>query len=162
MVNATIESLLYDKGMASQPSARLLLGGCSSGGIGAMFNLDLVQSHLPANVELKGMLDAASWVDVTPLEQTGPTLQEMTQNMYNLLQPELGACGGVYSGTEGWKCLWPSFRLPMLRTPFFLNSFQFGARNNALLSLCCGCARASHHSRSRSPRFPSDSPDWKH
>ena len=42
IVNTTITALLTKHGMAKQKSAEILLAGCSSGGIGAMFNLDLL------------------------------------------------------------------------------------------------------------------------
>ena len=49
------------------------------------------------------MLDAASWVDVTPLETGQPTLVEMTQYMYSFLVPDLpNECETLYSG-EQWK-----------------------------------------------------------
>ena len=36
------------------------------------------------------------------------------------------ACAAQYQGEE-WKCIWSSYRLPMLKTDFFLNAAQFDA-----------------------------------
>ena len=126
--------------MSAQPNARLLLGGCSSGGNGAMFNLDLIAPKLPANVQLMGMLDGASWVDVTPIEQGAPTLQQQTQLIFATVQPPLPQyCSQNFAG-EMWKCIWPSYRLPLITTPFFLNAFQFDT-----------CARRRAAPRARAP-----------
>ena len=127
VVSAVVEALLYRHGMSVQPSARLLLGGCSSGGNGAMFNLDLIAAKLPASVQLRGMFDGASWVDVPPLETGAPTLQEQTQLVMAAAKlPVPAYCLTAFEqGGDLWKCIWPSYRLPLVQTPFFLNAFQF-------------------------------------
>ena len=56
------------------------------------------------------------------------SLQMMTMDLFAFTQPDIPAeCAAQYSGSEGWRCLWPSYRLPFVFTPYFLNAAQFDA-----------------------------------
>ena len=46
--------------------AQVLFSGCSSGGRGALFNLDYIPSMLPPGVEVRGIFDSAMWINVEP------------------------------------------------------------------------------------------------
>ena len=65
------------------------------------------------------MIDAAAWVDVPPPPwETGLlSLQEMTQEVAAFSQPPLGSCEQQYQGADAWKCLWSSYRMPLIKTP---------------------------------------------
>ena len=107
---------------------RLLFGGCSAGGRGAMFTLDYLPALLPTGVELRGFLDSPLWVDVLPFEANITSLENQTQTMYGLVNPtaRLGAeCVAAYPGDEGWKCLYGQYRIPFVRTPFLMSASQF-------------------------------------
>ena len=129
VVSATITALVRYNGLgASGGQERLLFGGCSAGGRGALTNLDTVAAAVPSNVQVQGLLDAAAWVDVEPIVPNMLSLQMMTQDLYGFTSPPVPSdCAAQYSGSEAWKCVWPSYRLPFVRTPYFLNAAQFGA-----------------------------------
>jgi len=72
------------------------------------------------------------------------SLQDMTQDLFAFTKPVIpAACAAVYTGSEAWKCLWPSYRLPFVTTPYFLNAAQFDAfqimydTNNLDSAYCC-------------------------
>lgn len=106
----------------------LLLGGCSAGGRGVLTNLDAFAGAAPPNVNVRGLLDAAGWVDVQPIIPDMLSLQQMSMDLFAFAQPNIPpSCANQYSGSEGWKCLWPSYRLPFVETEYFLNAAQYDA-----------------------------------
>jgi hypothetical protein len=87
-----------------------------------MGSLDSVAALLPG-VDVRGFVDAAAWVDIEPQIQGLQSLQSQAALQVSFLQPPLpSSCTALYSGAELWKCIWPSYRLPLLSTPFFLNA----------------------------------------
>ena len=133
IVPAVIDSLAFHYGLGSIPGHRLLFGGCSAGAIGAMNNLDAVAAQaasLPFPVETKGFLDAAALVNILPAAWPWSNdlipLQTLVYWLVSNVQPTFPAsCTALYSGVESWKCLWSSFRLPLLSTPYFTNAVQY-------------------------------------
>ena len=129
---------------ASGAPERLLCAGCSAGGRGVLSNLDNVAAMVPPNVQVMGLLDAAAWVDVQPIIPGMLTLQQMTVDLYGFTTPPVPAdCAAQYTGSDAWKCVWPSYRLPFIQTPYFLNAAQFDAfqimydTNNLDDTYCC-------------------------
>ena len=109
---------------------KVLFGGCSAGGRGAMFNLDFVQSMLPAGAPpVLGFFDSALWVDMLPLVPSSEiSLENETQQIFALVNAtaRLGdACAAAYPGAEGWRCLYGQYRLPYVQTPYLLSASQF-------------------------------------
>jgi hypothetical protein len=147
IVSATITALMRSHGLgASGVPERLLLGGCSAGGRGVLTNLDTVAAMVPANVQVRGLLDAAGWVDVQPIIPDMMTLQNMTELITAFATPALPEeCVLANQGAE-WRCAWPSVRLPYVKTPYFLNAAQFDAfqimydSNNLDSTYCCETA----------------------
>jgi hypothetical protein len=94
---------------------KVLFGGCSAGSRGAMFNIDYVQSMLPAGMApVVAFLDSPLWVDEIPI--TGPNgsivpLEYQTQQIYNLVNATArwgDDCAAAYPASSGeqWKCLY--------------------------------------------------------
>ena len=113
---------------------KVLFGGCSAGSRGAMFNIDYVQSMLPAGMApVVAFLDSPLWVDEIPI--TGPNgsivpLEYQTQQIYNLVNAtaRLGDdCAAAYPASSGeqWKCLYGQYRLPFVKTPYLMSASQF-------------------------------------
>ena len=135
IVMAAITDLVTIKGMGSTPGDRMLFGGCSAGAIGAMNNLDYVTElvgGLAPDLPVKGFIDAAALVDIYPTDNGwswGPnmtSLQTMQQEMVAIVDPVVPPdCD--YSGDDLWKCIWPSYRMPLVQTPFFVTWAQFDA-----------------------------------
>jgi hypothetical protein len=144
IVSAVLTALVQAHGLGSSGvKENLLLGGCSAGGRGVLTNLDYFAEAAPPNVEVKGLLDAAGWVNVQPTIPDMLTLQQMTQQIYGFATPHVPiACAAANPGSE-WLCLWPSVRLPYIATPYFLNAAQFDAfqimydSNNLDSTYCC-------------------------
>ena len=130
---AVITSLATSYGMGATPGQRLLFGGCSAGAIGAMNVLDAVAAQAATyGVSTSGFLDAAALVDIYPAAWPWSRdlipLQTLVSWLVALVQPTFpAACTALYpaGGTTAWKCLWSSYRLPLLTTPFFTNAVQF-------------------------------------
>ena len=145
IVAATLTALVEHHGLgASGQAERLLFGGCSAGGRGVLVNLDYFAQAAPPSVTVSGLLDAAGWVDVQPIIPDMLSLQMMTQDLFAFTNPVIpGDCAAQYTGSEAWKCLWPSYRLPFVKTPYFLNAAQFDAfqimydTNNLDSQYCC-------------------------
>ena len=126
IIEATLADVALNRGLGA--TAQVLFGGCSAGARGAMFNLDYVAQYLPAGATVKGLLDSALWLDVSPPDTAEVTLQTQTQGVFALVNPGAripAACSAAYPGSEGWKCLYGVYRLPFLTTDYFINAAQF-------------------------------------
>lgn len=132
IVRATITALAANFGLGSTLRQRMLFGGCSAGAIGAMSNLDLVAEQVKSltfPVEVMGLLDAAALVDVYPAGWPWSPdllpLQTLMSWLVEVIDPVFPAdCVALYSGSDSWKCMWSSYRLPLVQTPFFTNAVQ--------------------------------------
>ena len=129
IITAAVTALMQHNGMGSEDGANFMLAGCSAGGRGVMAAVDTVAAMLPSTIKYRGMIDAAAWVDIPPppWENGLLSLQEMTQDVYAFSNPPLGNCASVYTGGDAWKCLWASYRMPLIQTPIFINAAQFDA-----------------------------------
>ena len=129
IARAIITSLVADYGMGSTPGERLLFGGCSAGAIGAMNNLDAVAAMAPAGMQVQGLLDAASLIDIRPsawpFSNELLPLQTQIAALVTAIQPTFEPnCAARYTGAAAWKCLLGGYRMPLLTTPFFANMPQ--------------------------------------
>jgi hypothetical protein len=124
VVAMTLTALVQRHGLgASGQQEQLLLGGCSAGGRGVLTNLDAFAAAAPPSVLVRGLLDAAGWVDVEPIIPNMLSLHMMTADLWGFTNAAVpDACASRYGGSEAWKCLWPSTRLPYITTPYFLNA----------------------------------------
>lgn len=71
---------LTDVACSVTSGQRLVFGGCSAGGIGAMNALDSVAAMVPPGLEVQGLLDAAALLNVNPQDngwQWGPLLEPL-------------------------------------------------------------------------------------
>jgi len=132
IVRATISALAADFGLGATLRQRMLFGGCSAGAIGSMSNLDLVAEQLKSltfPVEVKGLFDAAALVDVYPTAWPWSPdllpLQTLMSWLVAVIEPVFPAdCVALHNGSDAWKCMWSSYRLPLVQTPYFTNAVQ--------------------------------------
>ena len=129
IARAVITSLVNTHGMGATPGQRLCFGGCSAGAIGAMNNVDAVAAMAPPGLEVQGLLDAASLVDIRPaawpFSNDLVPLQTLISELVAAIKPTFEpSCAAKYSGVSAWKCLLGQYRMPLLKTPFFANMPQ--------------------------------------
>ena len=128
-IYAVFADLMNSMGLTS--GARVLFGGCSAGARGAMVHLDNVALWFESyGISVRGMLDSGLWVDFNPLEDyanMGGTLTNQAKMIYdfaNVSSVIPADCAAAYSATP-WLCLFGQYRMPFLKTDYFLNEAQF-------------------------------------
>lgn len=129
IVEAVFEDLRKYTGLGATPDDRVVYGGCSAGARGAMVSLDHVAASFVGKAKTVGLLDSGFWVPVQPpdprlwksFEFQQRSALEMANATPFLSQP----CERVFPGQERWKCLNAAFRLPFVRTPYFLSHSQY-------------------------------------
>lgn len=124
IIQATLTDVMAREGLGA--GARLLFGGCSAGGRGAMANLENVAARMSAlGVIVSGVLDSSLWLDVTPSvpDALGGSLLQQCEMVYGfanttgVIPP---ACAAAYPSTP-WKCMMGEYRMPFETTPYFQN-----------------------------------------
>jgi hypothetical protein len=133
IVAAVLASLVQKQGMGNVTGTRLIFGGCSAGGRGAIFNLDYVPDILaaagaaPGAVDVVGLFDAGLWVDIPPAVPGIISQQCQTAalaEMANATARMSAGCLAAYPGAESWKCLYGVYRMPFIETPYIMQESQ--------------------------------------
>jgi len=129
IIEAVFEDLRKYTGLGADGNDRLVYGGCSSGARGATVTLDYVAASLAGRARTVGLLDSGFWVPVRP---RGPGVwtpfEEQLRSSLRLANSSASvgeACGRAFPGEQRWKCLMPAYRLPFVRTPYFLVHSQY-------------------------------------
>ena len=109
-MSAAITQLVTVHGMGKTPGQRLLFGGCSAGAVGAMNNLDAVAAMVPKGMQVQGLLDAASLIDIWPtgwpFSNDLIPLQTLISELVTAIGPTFApTCAAKYTGAAQWKCL---------------------------------------------------------
>lgn len=129
---AVFKDLVEKHGLGSGNQRHLLiLGGQSAGSRGAMVHLDYVSDVLgdaARNIEVRGFLDSPLWIDL-PTFPGGNAVNFATQasnlfaygNIKNLGEE----CMAAFPKSEHWKCMFGEYRMPHIKTPYFLVASQF-------------------------------------
>ena len=105
---------------------RLLLGGCSSGGAGALVTLDYVSQWVTNQVSVHGLLDAALFLDMLPVAPgAAMPLSEQTAELLayaNGTGRSWPACLQAWPGPrDAWRCVFGQYRLPYVKVPYLLS-----------------------------------------
>ena len=137
MLPAVLSALASDHGMGSTGGPeRALLGGCGTGGLGAMLSLDYASEWVPCNVMLHGLLDAALLLDLAPVTAgAAMPLPEQAGALYRLANASGRAwpeCEDTYGGAGtaswgAWRCIYGVYRLPFVRVSYLLAQPQYEA-----------------------------------
>ena len=138
MVPAVLAALASQHGMGSTGGPeRALLGGCGTGGLGAMLSLDYASDWLPSNVMLHGLLDAALLLDLAPVTAgAAMPLPEQAGALYRLANASGRAwpeCEDTYGGAGAadawgaWRCIYGVYRLPFVRVSYLMAQPQYEA-----------------------------------
>eukprot|EP01126_Amoeba_proteus_P013288 TRINITY_DN15614_c0_g4_i1.p1 TRINITY_DN15614_c0_g4~~TRINITY_DN15614_c0_g4_i1.p1 ORF type:complete len:401 (+),score=54.63 TRINITY_DN15614_c0_g4_i1:95-1204(+) len=126
LVRGVIEILKVRNGMTS--NSTIYLAGGSAGGRGVMANLDdLADNHFPLGAEVVGIMDSPLWVDLKPFSSNFPGFQYQEKQKvlyYNTSRIIPKDCAKKYS-QDLWKCQFGQYRIPYLKTPFFMIASQY-------------------------------------
>lgn len=125
-----IRELIEKRGMNG--NSTVLLAGGSAGARGMMVTIDLlIEKYLPSGMKVAAWLDSPYYVDVAPLNtsvnpNSFPGFQYQEKQKYDymntkgIISPE---CANAYAGEE-WKCQFGQFRMPFVKSPYFLIASQ--------------------------------------
>ena len=130
IVRAMLADLNARHGMGA--GARVVFGGGSAGGRGAMVHLDAVAEALAAEpfsaAEVVGFLDSPFYVDEAPYPPAHfvgfPAEMAEAYAHFNASAVAGAPCAAAH-GDEPWKCLFGQYRMPFLETPYLMVASQF-------------------------------------
>jgi len=128
ILEAVFTDLRRRTGLGSQAGDLVLYGGCSSGGRGALVTLDHLAEKFVGRADLVGLLDSPLWVPIEPFKKDQVSFDDQTKHFYKLANASgivSKDCADTYPGEESWKCLEAAYRLPFVRTPYFLAHSQY-------------------------------------
>lgn len=141
MVRAVLSDLTHRHNLSR--GARIIFGGASAGGRGAMVHLDRVSSYLSVPARVVGLLDSAMWIDMLPDLPSSfqgfasvtkcypPSLPSLSftkpsYRSHHLCGRQVFAnanvdvdkeCSSFYP-EERWRCMFGEYTLPRLRSPY--------------------------------------------
>jgi hypothetical protein len=137
VVPAVLSALASQHGMGSTGGPeRALLGGCGTGGLGAMLSLDYASEWVPSNVMMHGLLDAALLLDLAPVTAgAAMPLPEQAGALYRMVNASGRAwpeCEDTYGGVGAdawgaWRCIYGVYRLPFVRVSYLMAQPQYEA-----------------------------------
>lgn len=134
VVQAVLRDLVERRGLGSGANRDLLVfGGGSAGARGAMVHLDYVGEmlgHPASQVDVIGFLDSNYWVDVDLYPGSKfvgfPSIAKDVHSFANVRH--LGStCIDAYAEEEQWRCMFGEYRMPHVRTPYFMVASQYDA-----------------------------------
>jgi len=105
---------------------RILFGGGSAGGRGAMVFLDEV-SHAFPQLHVQGFLDSPFYLDVASFSSKFDGFQQQHLNVlknFNATSVVSDRCGQRFPDQQ-WKCLFGQHRMPLLRTQYLMAAAQY-------------------------------------
>mmetsp|Transcript_107808 Transcript_107808/g.300555 ORF Transcript_107808/g.300555 Transcript_107808/m.300555 type:complete len:405 (+) Transcript_107808:188-1402(+) len=116
-------------GMGDEDSDLVVYGGCSSGARGALSTIDhVVAAKLAGRARVVGLFDSALWVPISTYGPTVEAFETQTRKAMDLyISPDLidKRCARQYPGEQRWKCCFPAYMLPFVRTPYFISHSQY-------------------------------------
>mmetsp|Transcript_37464 Transcript_37464/g.116406 ORF Transcript_37464/g.116406 Transcript_37464/m.116406 type:complete len:434 (-) Transcript_37464:129-1430(-) len=132
IVEAVFADLRKHTGLGAQMGDRVIYGGCSAGARGAMVSIDHIAGSeaIVGKAGVVGLLDSGLWVPISPKTNSvdwdsfGHQMRAALE-LTNATAFLDDACQQKYPGEERWKCLMAAYRLPFVRTPYFLVHSQY-------------------------------------
>jgi len=127
VVKSVLKSVVNDQGLGKAPNTKLVFGGGSAGARGAMTHLDSVAAEMPSQVEVLGFLDSNMWLDVGSYNDSFIGFGSQSEAAYHYTDAASVVnenCAMMYRGVE-WKCIFGQYRMPFLRSPFFMTASQY-------------------------------------
>lgn len=128
LVHALFKALALNHGF--NQSKTVYLTGSSAGARGMMVHIDqLVRDYIPPTAIVIGLFDSPYYLDVPPYSSLSKGFQYQEQQKYkyfNTLAVLSSECLATYpQPVDQWKCQFGEYRMPFVKTPYFLISSQF-------------------------------------
>ena len=128
LVFSMIRDLILNHKLSS--TSTIVFSGGSAGARGVMVLIDiLVADYFPKGAKVVGFLDSPYYIDVpsfSPLYkgfQYEESMKYKHMNTKNIISPE---CAANYPDVkEQWKCQFGQYRMPFVKTSYFLISSQY-------------------------------------
>uniref|UniRef100_A0A0E0MAG1 Pectin acetylesterase n=1 Tax=Oryza punctata TaxID=4537 RepID=A0A0E0MAG1_ORYPU len=115
--DAIINDLL-PKGLAK--AQKVLLSGCSAGGLATFFHCDDLKGRLGDAVTVKCLSDAGFFLDVDDITGNN-TVEPFFRSLVALQGAEKNLNKDCLSSTDyPYQCFFPQYILPYIRTPYFI------------------------------------------
>ncbi|NP_001346598.1 Pectin acetylesterase 9 isoform 1 [Zea mays] len=111
---------LLRKGLAR--ADKVLLSGCSAGGLATFFHCDGLKQRLGAAATVKCLSDAGFFLDLSDISGSN-TIRQFFSSLVSLqgIQKNLNMdCLSSTSTDNAYLCFFPQFALANIRTPFFI------------------------------------------
>jgi len=127
VLRAVLQDLRSRTGLGERRGDLLVHAGCSAGGRGALASLDHVAEALQdTGAHVLGLLDAALYVPLRPMLRA-EGLDDQTRRAFALHNSTafMGQCAKHFPEGEQWKCIFGSYRLPLVRSPYVLSADQY-------------------------------------
>ncbi|XP_052169278.1 pectin acetylesterase 9 [Oryza glaberrima] len=113
-----IISDLLPKGLAK--AQKVLLSGCSAGGLATFFHCDDLKGRLGDAVTVKCLSDAGFFLDVDDITGNN-TVEPFFRSLVALQGAEKNLNKDCLSSTDyPYQCFFPQYILPYIRTPYFI------------------------------------------
>ena len=130
ILSAVIDDLLED-GM--EHAENVIFSGTSAGGLAAILHADYFRSRVPGNIPVYVLSDGGFFVDA-PTIKGRHLFRHQMQRVCKLHKCSRGVnqeCVTKMKRKDSWKCLFPQYLLPHVRSPLFIvnplyDSWQLG------------------------------------
>jgi len=122
IVKALFEDLIQFRGLVNGPSTKVLFGGGSAGGVGAVTNIEFVASTILTNVgQLWGLCDSGFFFNTSSINPVNPfyTIGQVAWPYWN---PDISSmnCSNYYQSTP-YYCFSAPIALPYIEIPMFVH-----------------------------------------
>ncbi|XP_066339863.1 pectin acetylesterase 9-like isoform X2 [Miscanthus floridulus] len=115
--DAIITNLL-GKGLAR--AEKVLLSGCSAGGLATFFHCDSLKERLGGTVTVKCLSDAGFFLDLSDISGNN-TIRQFFSSLVSLQRVQKNLNMNCLNSTDNaYLCFFPQFALPNIRTPFLI------------------------------------------
>jgi hypothetical protein len=128
LVYSFVENLIKHHGL--NENSTIILAGTSAGARGLMTLIDiLVEQYLPINSKVLGLLDSPYYIDVEPYVKNKFSFQYQEEKKFEFFSTtniiSLPCSLKYFEEKNKWKCQFGEFRIPFVKTPYFLISSQY-------------------------------------
>jgi hypothetical protein len=138
-IEATVKDLLQNQGMSS--ATNVVLSGCSAGGEGTYYVLDIIRSIIPSKIDVKGLADAGWFLDSNSINGKPSSYVAALSGAYTMWNSSASlkqGCLDKFDSSSKWKCLYAMYLYPFITTPLFVyNSHADSMQLSSIFLLPC-------------------------